>query len=127
MDTCISGHDLSTARRIKPSGQKYCLECNKIRTDKHRKKYPLDWAKYQKKANLKRYYGITPAEYDTYYSRQNGVCAICKQPPGKRKLAVDHDHVTKRIRGLLCARCNTGLGQFIDSVNLLQKAVEYLK
>ena len=57
---------------------------------------------------LKRRYGITPEQYDKMLERQGGGCAVCgKAPkPGARRLAVDHDHSTKVVRGLLCFTCN---------------------
>jgi hypothetical protein len=58
-------------------------------------------------------FGITLAQYDQMVTDQAGVCAICKRPcsTGKR-LAIDHDHDTNRVRGLLCTRCNRHLGWF---------------
>jgi hypothetical protein len=55
---------------------------------------------------LKRRYGITPEQYDKMLERQGGKCAICRRPPGAKRLAVDHDHKTKRVRGALCYICN---------------------
>ncbi len=72
-------------------------------------------------------YGITLKEYNKILANQNGVCAICGNPPNDRKLAVDHNHVTGKIRGLLCKACNTTLGNVKDSVEILEKAIEYLK
>lgn len=51
-------------------------------------------------------YGITPEEYDAMLARQNGRCKLCLRKPGKKHLAVDHDHKTGRIRGLLDLQCN---------------------
>jgi hypothetical protein len=84
-------------------------------------------------SHLKNKYGIGVEEYDDRLAAQKGVCAICGQPEvltylGKqKKLAVDHDHSTGKIRGLLCSRCNSGLGCFNDDVEMLTKAIEYLK
>jgi hypothetical protein len=70
------------------------------------------------------------------FNKQNGVCAICfqkersKRKPnhfGINKLAVDHDHKTGKIRGLLCNCCNTAIGRFNDSIAVLQNAISYLE
>ena len=76
----------------------------------------------------KRNYGITLKEYEELIQEQNNVCAICGQvcSTGK-KLAIDHDHTTGKVRGLLCKNCNVALGQFKDSVDVLQKAIKYLE
>ena len=76
---------------------------------------------------LMRTYGITKEAYDTMMTLQNGVCAICEgRYDDKKKLAIDHCHDTGTIRGLLCNKCNRGLGMFEDDPTLLNKAVEYL-
>lgn len=75
---------------------------------------------------LQRDYGITLAEFAVMEHRQNGLCAICKGPPDRKYLLVDHDHVTKKVRGLLCHNCNVLLGHAKDSVEILQAATEYL-
>lgn len=78
---------------------------------------------------LKYGYGLTLEAYDELLAQQEYVCAICKKPPnGKFKfLAVDHDHITGRIRGLLCTTCNLGLGALKDSKNILRAALAYLE
>ena len=77
--------------------------------------------------------GCSPEQYTKMLEGQGGVCAICGANEGHRskhnracKLAVDHDHVSGRVRGLLCGRCNRGLGWFRDSPELLEKAIRYL-
>lgn len=79
---------------------------------------------------------LTPAQYDALFTAQEGVCAICKtvkamkpSPNHRRRrvLWVDHDHETKRVRGLLCHHCNVGLGNFMDRIDLLQEALRYLQ
>ena len=82
--------------------------------------------------DLRRRFGISLEEYETLLTQQNGVCAICGKPEtytyrGKIKnLSVDHEHRTGQIRGLLCYKCNLGIGQFEDSVELLDRAKAYL-
>lgn len=55
---------------------------------------------------LRRVWGMTVEEYRELLAYQNGVCAICKNPPGAKSFAVEHDHRTGRIRGLACSYCN---------------------
>lgn len=85
---------------------------------------------------LKRQYGISLNEYNRMLDEQAHACAICQvvdidhapaEYPGKSKtLHVDHHHVTKKVRGLLCSRCNPLLGYARDSVGTLQGATQYL-
>jgi hypothetical protein len=81
-------------------------------------------------ASLRRY-GITPEQYDALLEAQDGRCAICGETPSGRQAAgrlhVDHCHETGRIRGLLCVRCNPGIGHFREREDLLLRAVEYLR
>lgn len=76
--------------------------------------------------------GITQEEYELLLDMQDHRCGICKEPErvehkhGKRAMAVDHDHTTGRIRGLLCSHCNRALGLFRDSADVLRSAEEYL-
>ena len=102
----------------------------------HRKAYAKAYHQRNKEKNwarsLARNFGITAEEYYKMLEEQNGVCAICRKPESAkhnekiRKLAVDHDHKTGEIRGLLCSNCNTGLGGFKSSLALLHSAEDYL-
>ncbi len=81
-----------------------------------------------RKQNLKRSYNMTLEDYDNLFNNQNGVCLICKNPETNgRRLSVDHDHKTGKIRGLLCQKCNTLLGCANDSIDILLKSIEYLR
>lgn len=80
---------------------------------------------YSTMYNRKRRYGVTDEEYQTLLIKQNGVCAICSKTC-TRQLALDHDHDTGKVRGLLCNSCNRGLGYFKDSQVLLGNARDYL-
>jgi len=73
--------------------------------------------------HLKRRYGITGAQADAMYAEQDGLCAICRAASAAH---VDHDHLTGKVRGLLCFNCNGGLGQFKDRIDVLDAAVSYL-
>lgn len=83
----------------------------------------------QRKSNLKKDFGITIEDYESMLKKQNGCCRICGTHYSEfsKRLAVDHDHTTGKIRGLLCLYCNTGLGKFKDSTKLLNEAIKYLE
>lgn len=78
---------------------------------------------------LKRTYGISLVDYLKLFAKQKGCCALCRrhQSEFKRRLCVDHDHKTKRVRGLLCPGCNRALGVLGDSVKRIKLVLKYLK
>lgn len=84
---------------------------------------------YRRVWRLGNKYGITADEYTRMVAAQGGGCAICgaTECDDGRRLHVDHCHETGKVRGLLCAACNHGLGKFRDSPLLLRRAVEYLE
>lgn len=69
---------------------------------------------------------LAPGEYERMLAEQGGVCAICGQRPKTRRLHVDHDHATGRIRGLLCFRCNRNLPTYADAA-WLERAAQYVR
>ncbi len=103
-------------RLANPDKQK---EMNRLYREKHPRKF--------RHYHLKKTYGITVEQYDKMFKEQNGVCAICnQQEPIHDSLAVDHSHKTNAVRSLLCTKCNLVLGQLNESVELLQKSIDYL-
>lgn len=107
-------------------GRKYYLK-NKEKLIEASRLQKLRTYKTKRDYILKNRYGIEEFDYNKLLTNQNGVCAICKQPPKENKrLDVDHCHTTKKLRGLLCNNCNRGLGHFKDSQELLLKAKIYL-
>lgn len=78
-------------------------------------------------------YGITPEDYESMLADQDGVCAICHEPETLIRrgtvcsLTIDHDHMTGKVRGLLCNNCNRALGLFNDNQKILRSAAEYLE
>jgi hypothetical protein len=72
-------------------------------------------------------YRLKVDEYEALVERQMGICAICLQAPSDEQLLIDHDHRTGVVRGLLCRRCNTLLGQARDLPYVLENALQYLR
>ena len=73
--------------------------------------------------------GCSYKQYENMLHSQKGSCAICKTNVSdlSRALAVDHCHATGNIRELLCIKCNVGLGNFNDDIELMKKAIKYLR
>lgn len=122
----------------KKSRSEYQREYYRTHKDKvaaYRKRWFEKDPTYQQRHSWFRLYGVTNKQFDELIASQQNRCAICHQPEtalarnSKRikLLAVDHDHKTNAIRGLLCDTCNRGLGYFKDNPNLLIAAAEYLK
>ena len=106
------------------------------KNDKFGKEYHAKWYKANKVRardnQLKYKFGITLEEYNRINQSQGGVCAICKglneiRKNGTIDLAVDHNHKTGKVRGLLCGNCNRSLGGFKDNPALLSKAIRYIE
>jgi recombination endonuclease VII len=108
--------------RCKGKALKGCVHCSKhralLRGSKHQK--------FAMQCRYRRQWNITYDEYLTLKRFQKGRCAACNKRPVERRLAVDHDHQTKMLRGLLCSRCNMVLGHLEDSIQLLLNMIAYL-
>lgn len=105
-----------------------CKQCENQSSKEH---YELtgsrDRATYARQWRLNRYFGITIEQYEDLLKKQDGKCFICQKPPNGRHLAVDHDHHTGEIRGLLCTFCNRQVIGRLRDPDLLQRAVDYLR
>lgn len=107
------------------------LKYNKQWYFENRERLKLTPTEYKRK-NLKKY-GISLEQYNDMLESQNYCCDICKQEESQvikgkiASLSVDHDHLTGKIRGLLCNNCNNGLGRFKDDIEKLASAILYLK
>lgn len=120
-----STSDFHKLARAKDGLQYWCKVCMKG--------YAADHYAVQANSDAKRElllmkrYGITAQQYDGLNEAQEGKCAICgKTCTTGNRLAVDHDHTSGKVRGLLCLNCNQGLGKFFDDPALFAKAIEYL-
>lgn len=105
--------------------EKYGREYYHKNKDRILKKKQYDYTTRWKR-EIQKLYGITEEQYQTLWFQQDGKCAICKQPSDKR-LHIDHCHLSKKVRGLLCGPCNRGLGLFKDNPDLLIAAKDYLE
>jgi hypothetical protein len=117
-------------RKYKSVNRDFVLEANKAYQRRRRETETTDEKRLRSlvywKWQLKQY-GLTVDEFEKMSSSQGGVCFIClKSQTVGRRLAVDHDHITKKVRGLLCNNCNVGLGYFKDDPELLRLAAAYL-
>ena len=144
--------EFGKGKREKDGLYRYCKECSTTKgrewykRNKHknkdkwhqrgrlrRAKYPEKLKIISRRSKYKWKYGITIEQYDKILISQKGVCDICGEKEiamdkGKiKRLAVDHNHHTDKVRGLLCATCNVGLGSFKDSINVLTSAISYLQ
>jgi hypothetical protein len=80
----------------------------------------------KEKSRLKKIYNLTLTQYNELKRKQNNCCTICGKK-SKRRLSVDHNHKTGKIRGLLCHKCNAALGFFDEDINVLKNAIKYLR
>ena len=85
--------------------------------------------KVRRDKKLFKKYGLTAAAFDVLLESQEGRCAICRTPLVAEgcRTHVDHEHVTGKVRGILCGCCNRGIGQLGDSIERVQSAADYLK
>src|SRR5688572_15346992 len=116
----VKPHSEFARSRASSSGiSSYCLPC-------HNERGKQNVAKRggSRTYHLTRRYGITAEEADAMLTSQGGVCSICKTAPAQH---VDHDHVTGKVRALLCFNCNGGLGQFRDDPAVLRAAADYVQ
>lgn len=103
-----------------------CQECRK--KWKPSEKQRQEYNKRTRVWNRKKYSGFTQEDFDIKLKEQNYMCAICKtKDPGKTNWHADHDHKTGQKRGILCHKCNTGLGLLQDDIEILCSAIEYLR
>ena len=103
---------------------------NKELLDQQKKQYYQNNKESHKrlarKSRLKLRYNISEKQYDDLIKSQNWLCMICNKCLKSNKSAVDHDHRTGKIRGILCHLCNTSLGHFGDDIEGITKVVDYL-
>jgi hypothetical protein len=116
-----------TDEKPRGAGQRYCA--------KHSAGVYAREVAQQNKRNRTMRSGLSDEQYQAMIAKQRSLCALCGAPPGRRQLAVDHDHACcpgrdscgKCLRELLCGRCNPLLGYAHDDIAILEAAIAYLK
>lgn len=115
---CKLNHSLSNYHKCNLSSgkKKYLSWCKDCYRENNRKRSRMN--------SLKFIHGLSLEDFQRMSENQENLCLICKE---FKPLCVDHDHKTGRIRGLICASCNKGLGHFRDNVEFMQRAIDYVK
>lgn len=110
----------------------HCKNCRNVLEKSQRAKGKRNYGKKRVRCPLKRReyvircrYGLELDEVNDMLISQDNKCAICKKELIKPH--IDHEHVTGKVRGLLCCGCNTSLGVFDDSIEILKRAIDYLE
>lgn len=137
-DQFLTEHGRSTKqcsrcrKRSRAATQKY-RDANRdlcaARTKRWKKNRPEQYKQYYQRANLRRY-GLEEDDYARLLKEQKGKCAICRttKPGGRwKRLHIDHDHKTGKVRGLLCNSCNCAVGFLNEDPGRAAKLIEYLK
>ena len=128
-ESCGNINTFTVHKKKKYTVGHYCKDCRKAEQKAIRAAHP----DVMKDRDLKKTFGISLEIYKKMFDAQGGVCAICSRPEhhvrlGKlTQLRVDHDHVTGKIRGLLCNSCNAALGYTEDKISTLLAAAHYLE
>lgn len=121
-----------------PKGGKECTNCGEVKplSEYHKGSYKghdhrCKPCKLELNRNTRyiKTYGITIDDYNRMFEEQEGNCGICNkhQVEFKKRFAVDHDHDTNEVRGLLCFDCNIGIGKLGDTIESVENALNYLK
>ena len=108
--------------------QRRCRECQRVRSALHYQATKADPIRSQRRLDkvLRSLYDLTVEEYNELLVKQEGRCKICRRPFDATP-HLDHSHESGRVRGLLCAKCNHGIGLFGDDPEVLRRAALYVE
>jgi hypothetical protein len=96
-----------------------------LRTRQWQQQNPERYRTKLRSWRMRTIYGLTLKDYDEMLKKQRGKCAICGKPPtSRRRLAVDHNHKTNKVRGLLCHVCNNFLGVYERNAQKFARYIE---
>jgi hypothetical protein len=124
---CPKGHDIQKCGRNTEYRCRLCANSDSRKWHTSKSKAAL--ALMHRKSNLKKNYGLTLENYDNLFKFQSGYCLGCNRHQNQlnHKLNVDHNHITGKIRGLLCIGCNRALGFVEENRHTLINLANYLK
>lgn len=120
-----TANERNERRRKKYSSDSEYRESQKLKSKQYRENNPIK----RKENDLINKYGISYQEYLDILKNQNYKCAICGIDINESNIQfnIDHSHETGKVRGILCSKCNFGIGQFNDDIGLLKNAIRYLR
>ncbi len=125
------GKDLNTppAPKAEPPKQRICRGCGRLHSRKLHSRLAWFCSEACQKLHyrVKKFDDFSPAEFIEMYEEQDGCCKICGRDDLLETLAIDHCHRNGKVRGLLCKKCNAGLGYFDDNIGKLKNAIDYLR
>lgn len=131
---CKTLDDYFSSKTQSDGYQSYCKDCNRISAREWYRQSSKPVQKIKARIRLLKKYGLTLDEYNLMFEEQGGVCAICNlaetqisnKKGGVDSLKVDHCHKTNLVRGLLCSKCNFGIGLLQDKIGNALSATRYL-
>lgn len=122
--------------RLAGGFESYCKACRRLlgkqwfsKQPEYLKKYRRQWRRKNREreraATYRRVFNLSTAAFESLRQAQRGLCAICLLP--MKNPCVDHCHISGRVRGLLCMKCNSAIGLLDDNLDIVINAVRYLK
>jgi len=118
-ETTYQGAPCKRGHRLRFTASSNCVECSTVATARD-----AELRSWRRREKL---YGISREEFDALFDSQNGLCPICTDSlPAVDRIHVDHCHGTGRVRGLLCGRCNQGIGLLRESETIMRRAIAYV-
>ncbi len=116
-------------RALHPDANREWKAKNRTRLRKYKREYHAAHPDQHRRRQLRAKFDLTPEQYAEMLLAQGGVCAICKGPEPREgyALAVDHDHATGEVRGILCSHCNRAVGWLADQPERVRAAAVYLE
>lgn len=102
-----------------------CTPCRKDNERRKRNQIVKSGVTLNKARHLRKTYNMSVDEYLELHNKQKGFCLICKKEDSN--LVIDHCHKSGKVRGLLCAKCNTAIGMLDENVETLLNAIQYLR